>query len=431
MANQDGKTESDRAPYSFAEIRFGCKTMRLVIESVTNRLSAEAINCEAVSHALNRMLSWTGKEEAARTLAELLDNDDPATRAHAASAIVALRQVRETPDELRDAFTTEILKACEDPDARVREYAIRTLGWYASSDPETARKAIDLIVQAIMGETEILRLAALDVITDFGVDRVSSKLTELVDCLNDPKSHQVRRRVCEVLGWLEKDAIDVLASLFKCAATDKDDGVRVAAALAIVKIDPVGKYVALLGDGELRSGLLETLRDSGAAGRALRRRLHRRWSNDSRSPRHTERAIAKFPNPGNLRWEDVTIELVSNEEIKILAGGKSKLFRFNEIGFKDQRTANSPDHLWGLLQLLAKENGRIDWQSKTGEVKKLGLKAGIKRLRQQLKAIMQINDDPFHGYRQRKAYETKFQTVDKRPPISPESTDGFCAATGR
>ena len=59
----------------------------------------------------------------------------------------------------------------------------------------------------------------------------------------------------------------------------------------------------------------------------------------------TERSIVKFPLQDNLRWNEVTMEFVSDDSIKITARGTRKTVTFEGLGFQgrtDRRPAGPP-----------------------------------------------------------------------------------------
>ena len=108
----------------------------------------------------------------------------------------------------------------------------------------------------------------------------------------------------------------------------------------------------------------------------------------------------------------MTIEFTSNDSVKIAARGRSKIFRFAEIGFADARKNDSPDFQWELLQYIARHNGRLSWDDEASARVRDGAKAKIKVIRRRLNEVMQIDDDPFEPYRKVKAYMPKFTITD-------------------
>jgi hypothetical protein len=122
-----------------------------------------------------------------------------------------------------------------------------------------------------------------------------------------------------------------------------------------------------------------------------------------------KRIHVKFPTPPGTRWEDVTIQVVSNDSIKITAKGVYKTFTYAEIGFKDKRKGDLWDSQWEVLMALAEENGEISWDCKNAQLR---LQKKIQTIRRRLQALMGIEEDPFYCYQDVKAYKTKFKIED-------------------
>lgn len=125
------------------------------------------------------------------------------------------------------------------------------------------------------------------------------------------------------------------------------------------------------------------------------------------------RPIARFPSPEGLCWEEVGIVFVSNDAVRVTARGISKVFTFAELGFKDSRKGDRPDTRWAVLRELARHGGEVGWNSNAPAHVKSHLKTAIKDIRKRLQAVMQLDDDPFHPYRQRRAYVARFELRDE------------------
>ena len=64
-------------------------------------------------------------------------------------------------------------------------------------------------------------------------------------------------------------------------------------------------------------------------------------------------AIEQFSSIKDLRWEEVTFTVLSNESVRIKARNISKAYTFAELGFKDGRTPDKPTKVWCFFILLA------------------------------------------------------------------------------
>lgn len=132
---------------------------------------------------------------------------------------------------------------------------------------------------------------------------------------------------------------------------------------------------------------------------------------------HEVKALVKFPTPEGTRWEDVTMQLVSNDSMRIAAQNVSERLTYAEMGFKDERKGDLPDKQWEALKKFAYKKGEISWDpgvQLTEEQLKIQSKiqSRVKTIRKRLKDFMGIDNDPFYSYRAFKAYKTKFKIED-------------------
>jgi hypothetical protein len=128
-----------------------------------------------------------------------------------------------------------------------------------------------------------------------------------------------------------------------------------------------------------------------------------------KTPHLPQKSIAIFHTVPGTQWEDVTIQFLSDESIKISANGVSEEFHYTEIGFKDNRKRLIPNSQWVVLRHLALQKGEISWKSKDIKLEdQQKFPKKIERLRERLKTIMQLDDDPFYDYIKVKSYKSKF-----------------------
>ncbi|MBR59543.1 MAG: hypothetical protein CMH54_16200 [Myxococcales bacterium] len=114
-----------------------------------------------------------------------------------------------------------------------------------------------------------------------------------------------------------------------------------------------------------------------------------------------------------LDWDQITIELVSNDSIRISGGGKSETYHYQKLGFNDGRKIDQPNRCWSVLQKLT-EHGEFSWETDIDQRTRNQAKKAIQIIRKKLKEIIGIDEDPFENYRKVKAYKPKFKLVDKR-----------------
>lgn len=130
--------------------------------------------------------------------------------------------------------------------------------------------------------------------------------------------------------------------------------------------------------------------------------------------------VRPLPVLEGINWFDVSIQFLSEENVEIRAGKPLGVKNFIELGFKDNRTGK-PDLAWHALRHFALTQGEISWLDKdVSERTKVNLKSSLKVLRQRLRFLFSIEDDPFKPYdRKGKAYRAKFR-ISVREDINEE-----------
>lgn len=137
----------------------------------------------------------------------------------------------------------------------------------------------------------------------------------------------------------------------------------------------------------------------------------------------TNSNIQKFPSPPNLHWEEVTIEFVSNDAIKIKARQIVKTYNYVELGFMDGRKKDVKNTLWEILQDgFNKDDGILNWDSiENIAIKRTAQVKAISNLRKRLREIFNIEDDPIvckkvrdpqHPGKFKATYIAKFKIID-------------------
>lgn len=120
-----------------------------------------------------------------------------------------------------------------------------------------------------------------------------------------------------------------------------------------------------------------------------------------------------FPRIKGLRWEEVTLAFISDDILRVSAHSTSKKFNYSEIGFLDGRMGDKPDTRWRLLIVLASQDG-LSWNSAVDQTTQNRAKKAISELRQRLKAIVGIDDDPFFPYKKKRGWQPRFRLEDRR-----------------
>jgi hypothetical protein len=128
-----------------------------------------------------------------------------------------------------------------------------------------------------------------------------------------------------------------------------------------------------------------------------------------RSRARAARALVPIHSPPGTTWEQVVIEFLGEETVRVSVPGQVPQERsFVEMGFQDKRQiGEQADTLWGILRLLAKHGGKLEPEdtiqeipaANFGKVKKLVSDTG-----KRLKALFpDIEGSPFKPYRRKEA----------------------------
>lgn len=139
----------------------------------------------------------------------------------------------------------------------------------------------------------------------------------------------------------------------------------------------------------------------------------------ARSERIKKQPLKRFPRVHGLAWDQVSMRVVSSTSIRIRAGKYVQLVDFSDLGLSDNRKNNEPDIQWKFLCKLALRNGELGPGG--GFIK--GAKKIVQKLRESLKAYMQIQSDPFRSFRKVRGYHTVFAlSSDLKGPDRVEGT---------
>ncbi len=114
--------------------------------------------------------------------------------------------------------------------------------------------------------------------------------------------------------------------------------------------------------------------------------------------------------PSGTKWEDITIQFIDGENVRILAPRDFFIeVSYKEMGFQNNKTIpRRPNKQWTLLFLLAKLGGRITWQENQADQT---VKKTKQLLSEGLCAYFEIPGDPFYSYKKEKGYQLRTQLV--------------------
>jgi hypothetical protein len=111
--------------------------------------------------------------------------------------------------------------------------------------------------------------------------------------------------------------------------------------------------------------------------------------------------------PAGCTWEKVFISFIDDSTIEIKAPGVYDRRTFESLRMADSRRKFvEPNKLWCLLQLLADNEGSLSWRDFGAEPR---VRANMTRLRNHLRELFCIEDDPIKDYRKQGRWETKFR----------------------
>ena len=124
--------------------------------------------------------------------------------------------------------------------------------------------------------------------------------------------------------------------------------------------------------------------------------------------------IAKFSSRPGLRWEDVTIAFISDNEIRVEAKGLATQNSYDEIGFDDKRDGGK-GNLWLVFRALAMLKGSATVDDLANASKdKNNVSKDVSRLKKILYKLMGIKGDSFYSFQKHQCYQTRFQLRDEQ-----------------
>lgn len=121
-----------------------------------------------------------------------------------------------------------------------------------------------------------------------------------------------------------------------------------------------------------------------------------------------KKPIIPFPTPKGIKWGDVSIRFINNEEVQIRAGNIMQVRSYIDMDF-EFRQKEQPDIIWETLREFAKFKEEISWKDKAIQKREIEKhKKRISTLRARLKSFFGLEKDPFFPYYESKSYRTRF-----------------------
>ncbi len=123
-----------------------------------------------------------------------------------------------------------------------------------------------------------------------------------------------------------------------------------------------------------------------------------------------KRATYRFPTPENTKWDQVIIEILSRDSLRVSVGRVSQKYVALDIGFRDKRKVDLPNKQWELLCQMAESGGVINWSSSSAS-HTVGKQ--IESLNRILREFFGLSDNPISRYRKQVGWAARFRIVDK------------------
>lgn len=127
--------------------------------------------------------------------------------------------------------------------------------------------------------------------------------------------------------------------------------------------------------------------------------------------------ISLLGHMDGISWDEIFIELVSNDSVKIKARDFNQELHFSDLGMSDKRSYEKYDRNWELLALFAENNGIVHFDSIHYADSQKKLKKSISNLRKHLNYIFGIDDSPIENYQTNIGYKAKFYIKNSRPDL--------------
>ncbi len=124
--------------------------------------------------------------------------------------------------------------------------------------------------------------------------------------------------------------------------------------------------------------------------------------------------LVAIPVPTGAGWKDVSIRFTSDFQIQAtIRGQPTEARNYADLGFEDQRGKKGknrkPDFQWRLLKHFVRNGGSVETHLEAGFKSRNALQKGVRKLRQRLKKVFGLDDDPIEYDADEKSYRAKFQ----------------------
>jgi hypothetical protein len=132
----------------------------------------------------------------------------------------------------------------------------------------------------------------------------------------------------------------------------------------------------------------------------------------SRAPSARDLAAERgVPFPGAKTWGDVAIHVVNEHVLLIIVRGRRWHVSPADCGLAKKKSRH-PKIMWELLHAVCDGNGTFKGR-RFGDAE--ATKRTMSRLRDELKRMFGLEDDPFFPFRRREGWHTRFHASDRIP----------------
>lgn len=127
----------------------------------------------------------------------------------------------------------------------------------------------------------------------------------------------------------------------------------------------------------------------------------------------SDQSVEPIPTPAGMTWNRLTLRIIDDDHVEIVAGDRQERRRFDAMGMLDRRKSEpQPNYAWTFLLLLARNRGELGW-SESGASDKA--RAHMKLLRASLRAVFPgLDGDPIGDYKKDRRWKTRFMLTDLR-----------------
>ena len=134
--------------------------------------------------------------------------------------------------------------------------------------------------------------------------------------------------------------------------------------------------------------------------------------------------LVAFPVPAHAGWQDVSIRFTSDFQIQAkIRGQPTEARTYAGLGFEDRRgKTGKPDVQWRLLEHFVRNGVVVESHRGTDFKSRNALQKGVQKLRQRLKEVFGLDDDPIEYDVVENCYRAKFQvTTSTSTDVAAES----------